>query len=31
LRGVLEIGDGGPDRRLGAVDGYLCFNDHDAN
>src|SRR5262249_56587836 len=28
FRGVLDVGDCGPDRRPGSVDGYLCFNDH---
>src|SRR6185295_9169265 len=28
LRGVLDVGDRGPDHRPGSVDGYPCFNDH---
>src|SRR5262249_48080512 len=28
FRGVLDVGDCGPDRRLGSVDRYLYFNDH---
>src|SRR5262249_38167192 len=28
FRGVLDVGDCGPDRRPGSVDGDLCFNEH---
>ena len=28
IRGILDVGDFGPDRVLGAVYRYLCFNEH---
>src|SRR5262245_59646643 len=28
FRGLLDVGDCGPDRRLGSVDGYLYLNEH---